>query len=723
MSFAGDEDEYQFDDAGGEQHFDYPDDDGGGDDFETAETSPASSGAGASAGLATAAAALSEPASSTRGGYITCSTDDLHKRISSLARHVCEIAFCTEDEALLLLASFKWDPRRVEEALFSGDADALRAKLGIAALGAGPEADARPPLPAGAALTDTFMDDASLEDVTYAEADACARGHWFSNATWRRCVETAMEQFAVRALTLTVCPSHPDCNEIVRPRLFRKFLSPAQYARYREFIGCAFADCGSNVRLCPHPGCTSCVMSDLAIAQDVTCANGHRFCFACKRDAHKPATCAEAERWLAKEKDEGADAKWLLANTKPCPACRKPIEKNQGCMHMTCRKEVGGCSHEFCWVCLGKWSEHARDYYNCNKAPPKTLYDADAAAANKHELAVYAFYSERFHENMRSARIAADNRSKIAGIAETLMNVAGASATETDFMKRAQEVIIRGRHVSAWTYAHAFFAASGSATYKALLEDSQGMMERNLEALHGQMEISAVQRQVLDDPETMAKGLGAGAGAAVGAGSSTTPGKAAAAATASSSSSSSASASGGASVRSGAAVGGAGGPANSPSSSAGGGALSSSSSSSGGPSASGAFEVTTARSRLTDYRQKTTNLLAATDRFISELLSALEVGLLDDGAAYAAAYAAGAAGGAGAGAGGGVARATSSGSGSGRRKLEDGSDRSGGTKKARGGGSGIGDGDETSGSGSGSAGIDADAELAAALAAGEHDDE
>lgn len=110
-------------------------------------------------------------------------------------------------------------------------------------------------------------------------------------------------------------------------------------------------------------------------------------------------------------------------------------------------------------VCLGKWSEHARDYYNCNKAPPKGLYDSDAAAANKHELAVYAFYSERFNENMRSARIAAENRPKIAGLAEQLMVVAGASATETDFMKRAQEVSsklqlrampVRGCRVAAW---------------------------------------------------------------------------------------------------------------------------------------------------------------------------------------------------------------------------------------------------------------------------------
>lgn len=266
------------------------------------------------------------------------------------------------------------------------------------------------------------------------------------------------------------------------------------------------------------------------------------------------------------------------------------------------------------------------------------------------------------------------------------------------------QVIIRGRHVSAWTYAHAFFVAGGNPTYKALLEDSQGMMERNLESLQGQMEVSAVQRQVLDDPEDMAKGLGprTGAGAAA-PGSAAKPGS-------------------GSGSRAAPAVGGAGGPAKSPASGSGG------PGSSGSAGSAAAFalpaEVTTARSRLTDYRQKTTNLLAATDRFISELLEALEVGLLEDGAAYAAAYAAGAAGGAGAGAGGGLTRNLSSGSGSGaRRKLAGGSDRTGGTKKARQGSGSGSDDDGGSATGSGSGTIDADAELAAALAAAEEEEE
>lgn len=48
------------------------------------------------------------------------------------------------------------------------------------------------------------------------------------------------------------------------------------------------------------------------------------------------------------------------------PLLRRPIEKNQGCMHMTCSQ----CRHEFCWLCQGPWAEHGErtgGFYNCNR--------------------------------------------------------------------------------------------------------------------------------------------------------------------------------------------------------------------------------------------------------------------------------------------------------------------------------------------------------------------
>lgn len=59
-----------------------------------------------------------------------------------------------------------------------------------------------------------------------------------------------------------------------------------------------------------------------------------------------------------------------LLNPPPRPTenpCRRPIEKNQGCMHMTCSQ----CQYEFCWLCLRAWATYHNQgtggFYACNK--------------------------------------------------------------------------------------------------------------------------------------------------------------------------------------------------------------------------------------------------------------------------------------------------------------------------------------------------------------------
>ena len=67
---------------------------------------------------------------------------------------------------------------------------------------------------------------------------------------------------------------------------------------------------------------------------------------------HLLACCGLAQAAAAELEREAASLSWLATNTKPCPKCAYPIEKNGGCLHMRCQQ----CSWYFCWECGGPGS-------------------------------------------------------------------------------------------------------------------------------------------------------------------------------------------------------------------------------------------------------------------------------------------------------------------------------------------------------------------------------
>ncbi|KAG5463595.1 MAG: hypothetical protein BJ554DRAFT_6189, partial [Olpidium bornovanus] len=126
------------------------------------------------------------------------------------------------------------------------------------------------------------------------------------------------------------------------------------------------------------------------IVPTVVCRCGHRFCFGCGVADHQPCVCVLVKKWLRKCEDDSETANWISANTKECTKCKSTIEKNGGCNHMTCRK----CKHEFCWVCMGPWSEHGSNWYNCNRYEEKSSSDArDAQAQSRRSLERYLHVS------------------------------------------------------------------------------------------------------------------------------------------------------------------------------------------------------------------------------------------------------------------------------------------------------------------------------------------
>jgi ariadne-1 len=136
-------------------------------------------------------------------------------------------------------------------------------------------------------------------------------------------------------------------------------------------------------------------------SQDAVCSCGTLVCLRCEGAGHEPLDCKMFEEWdsnLQKVLDT-LNNSWKKKNSKPCPHCKTDIEKNQGCMHMTCAK----CRGEFCWLCLGNWRNHNRG--SCNKYVP----DKDKFSENY--LKRLQFFVDRYIEHKRALEMN-DNKIK-----------------------------------------------------------------------------------------------------------------------------------------------------------------------------------------------------------------------------------------------------------------------------------------------------------------------
>lgn len=172
----------------------------------------------------------------------------------------------------------------------------------------------------------------------------------------------------------------------------------------------------------------------------VSCACGLPFCFRCGQEAHDPATCDMLSAWKEKCQSESETANWILANTKKCPKCNCRIEKNQGCNHMSCKM----CRFEFCWICMGDWSEHGQNtggYYKCNKYDPAAASSDSTVERAKAELDRYLHYYQRYHGHDSSLKFASKQRQE-AEVRMAILQEAEKSAwIDVQFIKQAVEQV------------------------------------------------------------------------------------------------------------------------------------------------------------------------------------------------------------------------------------------------------------------------------------------
>ncbi|KAF2152616.1 RING finger protein [Myriangium duriaei CBS 260.36] len=403
--------------------------------------------------------------------YVVWSPEEIQAQQDVQAQEVSNIIGQTPESTAILLRYARWNKERLIEQYMEKQEETLQSA------GLGQEEDVT------AQIEDVpgFFCEICYTDSADSATFALKCGHRFCIDCWKQYLTQKIKEEGEAARIR--CPGG-DCNQIVDSKSLEVLVTADLKDRYHELLIRTYVDDKDNLKWCPAPNCVYALecgvkQRDLSkIVPTVRCNCNHNFCFGCTLTDHQPAPCALVKKWLKKCEDDSETSNWISANTKECPRCRSTIEKNGGCNHMTCRK----CKHEFCWVCMGVWSEHGNSWYNCNRFEERSGSDArDAQAKSRQQLERYLHYYNRYANHEQSARLDKDIYLKTEKKMTQLQSTSGMSWIEVQFLDNASQALQQCRQTLKWTYAFAFYLARNNLT--EIFEDNQKDLEMAVENL------------------------------------------------------------------------------------------------------------------------------------------------------------------------------------------------------------------------------------------------
>lgn len=155
------------------------------------------------------------------------------------------------------------------------------------------------------------------------------------------------------------CPhAHPSpCARLLSAEEVRRRLATADMrTRYDRLAELARVAQDPSLRWCTTPNCESVLRGGSASQPHLQCAKcSAELCFRCGQRWHPGVECAAAS---------AASLSQLLSGPalgspshpdqiKSCPNCSMGIVRASGCNFLRCSR----CSFEFCWLCLGEYSD------------------------------------------------------------------------------------------------------------------------------------------------------------------------------------------------------------------------------------------------------------------------------------------------------------------------------------------------------------------------------
>lgn len=407
--------------------------------------------------------------------YTILNEAEIHQRQEEDMMKISTILSISRVSAGILLRHYNWDVSKVNDEWFA-DEEKVRRAVGLLE-----EAHTSPN---AKELTCGIC----FEVYPCDRMSSAACGHPFCVTCWQGYISTAINDGP--GCLMLRCPD-PSCGAAVGEDMINALASIDDREKYRRYFLRSFVEDNKKTKWCPAPGCDYAV--DFSVgggSYDVTCRCSYSFCWNCTEEAHRPVDCGTVAKWILKNSAESENMNWILANSKPCPKCKRPIEKNQGCMHITCTPP---CKFEFCWLCLGAWSDHGErtgGFYACNRyeaAKQEGVYDETEKRREmaKNSLERYTHYYERWATNQSSRQKALADLQQMQNIhLEKLSEKQCQPESQLKFIIEAWLQIVECRRVLKWTYAYGYYLPEHEHAKRQFFEYLQGEAESGLERLH-----------------------------------------------------------------------------------------------------------------------------------------------------------------------------------------------------------------------------------------------
>lgn len=343
-------------------------------------------------------------------------------------------------------------------------------------------------------------------------------GHTFCLSCWRNLISACISEGKSRRIP---CGMHP-CKAVVDADLILRALndvhqepehkqrSQQDLKRYEKAMLDSFVEDNPRARWCPSQPCCGRavkVNDSCSLRVDCECSSpcDEVFCFNCGDLTHTPCPCEWATNWKKKCFSESENEVFVLANCKPCPKCKRPIEKFQGCNHVTCL-----CGQSMCWLCGAATGMahnstsivgHTCDKYRLNN-------DLSKSKSAKEQLDRYIHYFQRYETHMQSLRAAKTKEKQISTTFEALNAMYQKEQDQelADWLWIGFLQLYRMRRFIAWTYVfgyYAFYEANGDHIkemeqrdpskregyfYQTIFEDLQTKLQNSIEDLSRHVE-------------------------------------------------------------------------------------------------------------------------------------------------------------------------------------------------------------------------------------------